>query len=729
MCKNSKMTITADKSINICSYFRHILPALLITGTIQIQAVAQQDTLREKSTCTVPTNPINSSEEVNTTKIATQLVRKTLQNTSIWCPEHLEAYSYKTDHKIQFTEHPAHLKTDSSNQTKPTAPFFQIASHTKKYFIAPDKHYEIPINYSISGKKDPILVYLNTQVQLLSFCTPHFLILDRRYLNPLSQKGLTSYHFNIQDTLIDTNNNRQYTISFRPLTKTENGLKGILQIKLPAGILTEATACSASPDDNIHITIHQQFQKTEESCWFPTKLNTHIVFKDLGKKNGSNSKLEALSETKHQDIQINPKLLDSLWKNNTPTKLHRNDTTPSSANKYPVNNKQNTSGDFNITPKQLLSTGNIKAGIFDLPISHLIHYNEFEGYRAGLGMQTNNRLHPHWSVGGYAGYGCKDDRWKGGSSLTYFFDKTRGTFFQLSYKKDIDERGGIHFGTFSAAQGNENLRLFLLKHFDYVEQVQPSAHFKIIENFSVGLSAAAAHYHSNDGYFFQPTADKKFSNYSCYALAIYGSYSPRKRKQTTPHTEKKSPTIFISVNKAFPINTSSCNYIKTSLRINFQFNTILTGVTKLSVTGGFLSGKAPAVKLFNGQGSYNQYSLQADNSFATMRTNEFFSTEFAQLFISHNFGPIFYRHILSAPRPVLTHACALGRLQNKTHHQFPYRVSDLSKGYWETGILLQDILKNNLVGFGMGVFYRYGPYRFTDISQNIAYKVVFHLNL
>ena len=46
----------------------------------------------------------------------------------------------------------------------------------------------------------------------------------------------------------------------------------------------------------------------------------------------------------------------------------------------------------------------------------------------------------------------------------------------------------------------------------------------------------------------------------------------------------------------------------------------------------------------------------------------------------------------------------------------------MEKGYYESGILINNILNLGFYSFGVGAFYRYGPYSLDKISDNFAWK-------
>jgi hypothetical protein len=47
----------------------------------------------------------------------------------------------------------------------------------------------------------------------------------------------------------------------------------------------------------------------------------------------------------------------------------------------------------------------------------------------------------------------------------------------------------------------------------------------------------------------------------------------------------------------------------------------------------------------------------------------------------------------------------------------------MEKGYYESGLLINNLFNMGLYNIGVGVFYRYGPYALSETKDNFAYKV------
>jgi hypothetical protein len=71
------------------------------------------------------------------------------------------------------------------------------------------------------------------------------------------------------------------------------------------------------------------------------------------------------------------------------------------------------------------------------------------------------------------------------------------------------------------------------------------------------------------------------------------------------------------------------------------------------------------------------------------------------------------------------HNMGWGRLSNPENHRF-IKVQDMPKGYFESGLFLNDLFVIPLtglnLGIGAGIFVRYGPYALKGYLDNVAFK-------
>jgi hypothetical protein len=161
--------------------------------------------------------------------------------------------------------------------------------------------------------------------------------------------------------------------------------------------------------------------------------------------------------------------------------------------------------------------------------------------------------------------------------------------------------------------------------------------------------------------------------------------------------------------------------MKYEFKVSKQFITAKAGKPSFQIMGGWVNGNLPYTKLFAGHGSFVNYTLDVPNTFETMALNEFLSDRYVALFYSHDFGRLFIRKKYFQPQVIFINRFGFGSLSNPSNH-FDIDYKAMEKGYYETGFLLNNLIRRGYLGLGAGVYYRYGPYAFTDETKNLAVK-------
>lgn len=160
---------------------------------------------------------------------------------------------------------------------------------------------------------------------------------------------------------------------------------------------------------------------------------------------------------------------------------------------------------------------------------------------------------------------------------------------------------------------------------------------------------------------------------------------------------------------------------RVDFRLVQSFYTKYLGKTTLTLRGGLISGKVPITELFNGNGSYHQFTIFAMNSFATMRMNEFASDRYLAFYFHHSFGKLLVRTKYFEPEIAIATHITIGDLQHPGYIK-NYSFNTLEKGYYESGVMLNKMISINIVNMGFGAFYRYGPYAYKNAKDNLSLK-------
>ena len=190
----------------------------------------------------------------------------------------------------------------------------------------------------------------------------------------------------------------------------------------------------------------------------------------------------------------------------------------------------------------------------------------------------------------------------------------------------------------------------------------------------------------------------------------------------------KYPIVWGNITQGFnTLLNGEYEYTKYDLKISKDFKIPQAGYSSITALAGYVQGNVPYTLLYNGKGTYEDFStrnfpLAVDNSFETMRINEFLSNRYVNLYYFHNFQSFLFHHKHFKPELKLISHAGWGLLGNPGS-QFGITYKTMDKGYYESGIELNNLLKINFFRIGIGGYYRYGPYAFSTPKDNLAIKL------
>ena len=91
--------------------------------------------------------------------------------------------------------------------------------------------------------------------------------------------------------------------------------------------------------------------------------------------------------------------------------------------------------------------GYFPVSIVDIDLRSIIKYDNFEGFRFGIGGITNNKLSSKYKIAFYGAYGLKDEKTKFGITPSYLVHEKSETWISASYSDDINEIAQTNFAT------------------------------------------------------------------------------------------------------------------------------------------------------------------------------------------------------------------------------------------------------------------------------------------
>ncbi|MDB5274215.1 MAG: hypothetical protein JWO58_2582 [Chitinophagaceae bacterium] len=393
--------------------------------------------------------------------------------------------------------------------------------------------------------------------------------------------------------------------------------------------------------------------------------------------------------------------------------------------------------------QQLLNIGEniyygfIPLGKVDLETNKLINLNAVEGFRLGIGGVTNENFSKRIALKSFVAFGLADKRLKYGLGGTYKINVPLEWKIGADYSYQLTEAGNNDQYFSDPVFSSERLRKYQLKIMDYNSTISLYSTIHPYQNVDLHVASEWTDLHTDYDYFYNgANAHHMQFNLLKASARIAPFENFIKLSDRKIELGSKYPVFYGGFTQNYDkgIYQSGYTFYKWDIRIDQELKLVQFGTTHLQFIAGATVGDAPYTMLFNGKGSLKSPSVVIHNSFETMGYNEFLSDHYWAIFISHNFGRLYYRSKLFKPSLLLLYNHGNGTLRNPQRHQgeiTPFKTMD--KNYSEAGLLLNDILSFKLsgmkVGLGGGVFLRLGEYQYDKFSDNIVWKFSFNFNI
>ncbi|MFU8842252.1 MAG: DUF5686 family protein [Bacteroidales bacterium] len=695
-------------------------------------------------------------------------------------PEKLPAFTYLAYDKMIFTLDPDSLYQMDSLSADTAGReirdflenhhLFIMELVVNKKYKFPGKHEEKVIATKVSGFKDPIFVFLISQWQSTSFYGDLIEIAGKKYVNPISTGSTKKYFFLLQDTLMYGEQDTVFVISFRPARKTNfDGLKGTISINTRKWAIQNVMAEPSETGSLMTFRMEQMYEPINDTTWFPVQINniatlTQVVAGDssislvMGSiKDTTGLRVVSIpfgmGKRYIRDIDLNPDLRNRDFGNATvvvdPNANFRKETywydyridsltlKELSTYRYIDSVGQEENFDRIASSIESLLTGKIPWSYVNLNIQRFLRYNSYEGLAPGLGMETNDRLSQVMTAGGYFRYGFKDDAFKWGAHLRLDLYNPADFEFHFSFIDDVLETGGVRYWDDKPMPLNpDHFRDFLIRNMDKVTEYRTSTQFRSVKYLNVNVGLSKTRKTITDEYRYSISNESVkvyFDRYDFTEIVLGFRYAFREkfirniRKNISLGT--KYPIVWLQYSRGLAgFLDGDFDYNRYDLKIEKSFRSKYLGTTILKFNAGYIDADLPHTNLFNGNGSYRSFTLFAPGSFATMRMNEFLMNRYGALYFTHDFGKLLMKGGLIKPEFAIATNIGFGRLDyTESHHNIDYKT--MEKGYYESGLLINNLLNLRLYSIGLGAFYRYGPYALDTFIGDAAFKVTLKLNL
>ncbi|HRH38154.1 MAG TPA: DUF5686 family protein, partial [Flavobacteriales bacterium] len=564
-----------------------------------------------------------------------------------------------------------------------------IESATKKSFIPPASEKEEVLAMRVSGLKDPSLLALAASTKTFSIYRPQIHINEKSYLSPIGPSSTDRYRFLLEDTLYQ-GTDTVFVVSYQPRKgRRFDGLKGVLWVNTDGYALQNVIAEPVGADGGTGIKLQQQFSKVS-GVWFPVQLNTFYYFDQV---KVDNFKLAGAGRIYLRDIEVDvpiarkevrgPELVmdklatrrdEAFWNG-----VRKDTLSAKDLNTY--HNIDSISKAENVEKKlkwfERLTTGRVPVGPIDFRLDRLLRYNAYEGIRLGAGFSTNDKVTRYASVGGYYAYGFGDQAQKYGGELTLKPKPGIGPELRTFYEYDVVEDGGVGFpGAKPNMSSSESYRLLYVNRMDRVERYGAEVSWRVNSSLKMWASTERNKRQNLIGYQLAEPAGEGVTllndGFTTGLVSLGFRFAWRERLVRLPGREmtlpSKWPVLHVLATQAVKGLWSGIDGInaerelwRVDALVEKSFKLRMLGTLSARVMAGIADPNAPYSWLYNPRGTYSTRTpLAADNTFQTMRPNEFLVDRYAALHLRHSFRNLLYEGKRFKPVPSLLFNAAIG---------------------------------------------------------------------
>ncbi len=688
---------------------------------------------------------------------AHRIINNAVRNRDLNNYEKIPAFTYTSHDKMVVTLDSDSLRAIDSLVTDTSminllefldqSHFFILESVVERSFLYPrhDRHNVVATR--ASGFSDPLFVFLISQLQSTSFYDEVIRISDKNYINPISRGSLSRYRFILEDTLfIDGSYDTTWVISYSPLpNRGFDGLKGVIHIN-SNGYAIQHVIAEPAESQSIGVRIQQKYELVDGKYWFPSQLNTDLIFRNV-EVNGLNPVGKGRSYIR--DVVVNPSLdrrkFDEVKIAVSPEATKQSDAEWNLLRISPLTEKEiqtyyfvdsigrEHNFDNLLVVSEYMLGGEIPFGKINIPIRRLLRYNEVEKIYLGIGLRTNQRFSTRVSIGGYVGYGFGDNRIKYGGEISIPVKPERDGKWFISYQNDVVESGRIDPFEFDSEANPFHFRSLLIPRLDYNRLWQTAFQYRVLPYTLARVDLSR--YVRNPGFEYfhligntQPLLQEY--HFADLSLSLRFAYR-EKFLQTTRNRISLGtiyPVVWLRYSRGLR-DFAGSNF--TSNRFDFKLTYshyfLHIGQPEITLRAGLINGQLPLMQYYSGFSNFGRFAPHAPGFFSTIRFGEFTVDRYVSLSLIHRFRTRLYTSSFSQPELALAAKFLTGSFRSFRQEDHSIDIKTPEKGYYELGLIIENILVTDFSGVGLGFFYRLGPYSMRNFHDNFVMQFEFTL--
>ncbi|MEI8280308.1 MAG: DUF5686 family protein [Bacteroidota bacterium] len=617
----------------------------------------------------------------------------------------------------------------------------------------PQKLQEQVLATKLSGFKKSMFTSLVTDILPFHAYSDFITLNSKEYHNPISKGFEQHYDFNLVDEIVQ-GKDTVWILSFRP-KKGKNELNGTVYINSDEFAIAHIIAKAQNEQFHNSVSIEQQYKK-DNGQWFPNQLNYVIEIQQKTKDSlpykiqmNGNSIIDSITYMKDNSFHFDKahtvkveahadELSDSVWANYRPIHINKEEMR---TYEFMDSLLQSVHFDRYMSYLEKLPEGKLPIGPIDMDLMRLYTYNKYEGNCLGLGLQTNEKVIKHLSIGGWGRYGFGDYQWKYGAFAEAYLDRYKEFVAKIAYDNDVHEPGRLQVNR-ELDKGDNYLRSLVINRVDHVESYTASIK-KRFGYWNIELIGRQENITPKYNYtlkydgvnYTQFTANELTLNlrylFAERTAPIFGKYVP---------LGSKYPVVYGRlIEGVLKSSDMQINYTQALAAMSWQKHLNRIGIEKFLIqVGKSWSGKPlPLSKLFAGNGmafDNSYFGYYAFGNLMTALPYQFYTDQYLLASWKHDFDWKFYSikflkgQYSSSPFMSLVHNMLIGTMDHMdVHRNIAFAVPD--NAYHESGIML-----NNIIGlkyfnvaylnFGAGIFYHWT----SDLDVNKNGRVAIGMN-